>query len=331
MPEIKEIPLETLDFSNRSYVFRHTTEVDELANSIQYEGMIHPPVVMAKAGGKHVIIAGYLRLLAAKKLETAKVRCLVYAEKELEREEFLKIAIAENTKRQNLRPVEIAEALRRIQEELDLTNEELANEFGETFGIGKTSEQIERYLKLSSFDSETKDFLAQNPSKDMDFELLKIEDAADRKELVNLVREHKDIRKNQLGRIIDSAKTIEEKGSGKGGLKGVFNQGAIREILDSHELTGSKKINTFLAALEKEADPERIAKQENFDKLVVKLDKAFEEKDPSLVRKVSVRKPEFGKHEIRVTLTIETTADLIEMMKTLYDVRKTVIEPLIRL
>ncbi len=330
MPDIKDIALSDLDFSNRAFVFRHTSEVDELANSIQYEGMIHPPVLMAKASGKHVIVAGYLRLLAAKKLNTEKVRALVYSEKELEREEFLKIAIAENTKRQNLRPVEIAEALRRIQEELDLTNEELAAEFGETFGIGKTAEQVERYLKLNRFDTETKDFLAQNPAKDMDFELLKVEDDADRKELVNLVREHKDIRKSQLGQIINHARVIEEK-AGKGGMKGVFAQGAIREILDNSELSGSKKINTFLAALEKEADPQRIAKQEAFDKLATKLDLAFEEKNHELVRKVSVRKAEFGKHEIRVTLIIESTEDLIEMMKTLYDVRKTVIEPMIRL
>lgn len=330
MPQIKQVALDTIDFKNRDYVFRHVHDVGDLENSIQYEGMIHPPVVQEKASGKHLIVAGSLRLLAAKNLQKDKVACLVYQEKELEKEEFLKIAIAENTKRQNLRPVEIAEALARIREELSLSDEELAEQFGETFGIGKTPEQIRKYLELNALDSKTKDFFATAPVKDMEFTVAGVKDQGDRDALIALVEQHRDIKKNQLGKIIENAQKVAESDP-KAGFKSVFEQGSIKEILDNHEMAGSKKINTFLAELERMADPERLAKQEEFDRLHDQLDAALTQHDPGFVKKVAVRKPVFGDPSLKITLTIESSKDFGDLVKILYDLRKSVLEPMIRM
>ncbi len=334
MPQHLDIKLEEIDLQDRRYVFRHGKEHPGLENSLRYEGLIHSPVLLEKdrpnANGKYIIVAGSLRIMAAKTIGLQTIHCNVYAEKELEREDFLKIAIAENTKRENLRPVEIAEALKRIQDELDLTIDELAEDFGDTFGIGRDSEQVERYLRLNTFDDHTKDFLADAPQQDVAFDLLKVPQEKDRSALISLMKEHQDLKKAQIGKIIKNATVLSDKKAG-GGFKGVFEEGSIKGILENTELTGSKKINAFLAELEKEADPERIEKTQAFEKLMDKLDEAFRSKDPELVKKISVRKPVFGERELKVTLTINSTRDLIDIMKELYELKGTVIEPMLKL
>jgi ParB/RepB/Spo0J family partition protein len=334
MPHHADIKLEEIDFSDRRYIFRHGKESKGLENSLRYEGLIHSPVLLEKdrpnSNGKYIIVAGSLRLSAAKNIGLNSVFAVVYAEKEIEREDFLKIAIAENTKRENLRPVEIAEALKRIQDELDLTIDELAEDFGDTFGLGRDSEQVERYLRLNTFDNSTKDFLADAPVQDVAFDLLKVPEEKDRSALISLMREHQDLKKAQIGKIIKNAQVLSDKHPGSG-FKGVFEEGAIRGILDNNELSGSKKINAFLAELEKEADPERIEKTQAFEKLMDKLDETLRKKDPELVRKVQIRKPVFGEREIKVTLTINTTRDLVDIMKELYEIKGTVIEPMLKL
>ena len=107
MSKLQNIPISAIDFKNKAYTFRHSFNVDDLEESIKYEGLLYPPILV-KESDRFVVVAGYRRLLACQKLGKEEVSCVVHEQNDLEKDELLKISIVENTKRKSLRPVEIA-------------------------------------------------------------------------------------------------------------------------------------------------------------------------------------------------------------------------------
>jgi len=100
--------------------------LQELANSIHANGIIQPLIVRRKAG-HYELIAGERRLRAAKLAGLAAVPAVVqdYADDRL-----LEIALVENIQREDLNPIETAQALERLVREMHLSHEEIANRTG---------------------------------------------------------------------------------------------------------------------------------------------------------------------------------------------------------
>src|SRR5208282_1715729 len=100
--------------------------LQELANSIQTNGIIQPLIVRRK-GGHYELIAGERRLRAAKVAGLSEVPVVVqdYADDRL-----LEIALVENIQREDLNPIETAQALDRLSREMNLSHEEIANRTG---------------------------------------------------------------------------------------------------------------------------------------------------------------------------------------------------------
>jgi ParB family chromosome partitioning protein len=100
--------------------------LQELANSIQTNGIIQPLIVRRK-GGHYELIAGERRLRAAKLAGLSEVPVVVqdYADDRL-----LEIALVENIQREDLNPIETAQALERLVREMHLSHEEIANRTG---------------------------------------------------------------------------------------------------------------------------------------------------------------------------------------------------------
>jgi ParB/RepB/Spo0J family partition protein len=331
MPVLKAVSLDEIDFNDKSYIFRHTFNVDDLENSIEYEGLLYSPILVKPENGKHIIVAGYRRLTACKNLGRKKVNCILYDIKDKGKEEFLKISIAENTKRKDLKPVEIAEALLRIKEELKLSDEELAAQFGETFNIGSDCETVQKYLKLNLFDEETKDILADTNDSGVEFELAEVGRKDDRNALLDIVKQNKTIKKNQLKKIIDNAKKLNEESGSKGSLKSVLQENSLSGILSDENLSGSKKINAYLGELENKAYPERAIKIEKQNEIIIAFKEYLRSNEIDFSSKISIKKKLLDDKTVRLTLDIDSTKELKEMLKILYEGRKKYISPLINL
>lgn len=328
MSKLQEVPLSAIDFDNKSYIFRHTFNVEDLENSITYEGLLFSPILV-KQKDKFVIVAGYRRLTACRKLDKKAIQCVVYEEGELEQDELLKVSIAENTKRKDLKPVEIAEALLRIKNELHLSDEELANQFGETFNIGSNTEIVQKYLRLNLFDEKSKDLLAETPHEEVEFTIADLKEKTDRESLVDIVRQYKDIKKNQLKKIIDNAQKVSAQD--KTSLKRVFEEDSLKSILQNENLPGSKKINAFLGELENRANPNRQEMLEKYHKELRSFKAFLEQQNPDYVQKISLKKDNLEDSHLKITLNIRNTKELTEMMKILYEGRKKHLMPLIDL
>jgi ParB family chromosome partitioning protein len=102
------------------------TRLDELSNSIQTHGIIQPLLVRRK-GSTYELIAGERRLRAAKLAGLVEVPAIVqdYAD-----ERILEIALIENIQREDLNPMETAQALERLHKEMNLSHEEIATRTG---------------------------------------------------------------------------------------------------------------------------------------------------------------------------------------------------------
>lgn len=121
--------------------------LDELADSIREKGLIQPLIVLKENDGRggYFLIAGERRLRASKMAGLTEVPVIV---KDVPSEDLLELALIENIQRQDLHPLEEAEAYSRLIDEFNLTQEEIARRVGKE---RSTVTNTLRLLKLPDF------------------------------------------------------------------------------------------------------------------------------------------------------------------------------------
>jgi len=101
-------------------------KLNELAASIKAHGVLLP-ILLRREGGRLEVVAGERRLRAARIAGLDSVPALM---KELSSSQALEVALVENLQREDLNPIEQAEAYLRLQDEFGLTQEEVARRVG---------------------------------------------------------------------------------------------------------------------------------------------------------------------------------------------------------
>lgn len=125
------------------------SSLDELAMSIDSNGIIQPIVVRKKNGG-YQIVAGERRWRAAQKAGLRNVPVVV---REIGDEKLLEIALIENIQRQELNAVEEARAFRKLIDNIGLTQEMVSAR------IGKSRSMIATSLRLLKLPAEVLDLI----------------------------------------------------------------------------------------------------------------------------------------------------------------------------
>jgi ParB family chromosome partitioning protein len=100
--------------------------LEELAASIRESGIVQP-ILVRRRGERYQIIAGERRWRAAQKLGLASVPVTV---RDVPDERLLELALVENIQREELSPLEEAQAFHRLHDEFHLTQEEIARRVG---------------------------------------------------------------------------------------------------------------------------------------------------------------------------------------------------------
>jgi ParB family chromosome partitioning protein len=115
--------------------------LDELVESVRERGVLQPLLVRSTAQG-YQLIAGERRWRAAQRAGLERVPVIV---KDTAEPEAYELALIENIQRKDLNPIEEGEAYRRLQEEFNLSQEEIAKKIGKD---RSTVANILRLLKL---------------------------------------------------------------------------------------------------------------------------------------------------------------------------------------
>jgi ParB family transcriptional regulator, chromosome partitioning protein len=127
---------------------RHIFEeslIQELSDSIKMHGLIQPITVRSKKDGRYEIISGERRFRASKRAGLTVIPAYI---RHVDDAQSLEMAIIENIQRENLNPVEIALSFRRMIEECDLSQEEMA------VRVGKSRSAVTNFLRLLNLPSE---------------------------------------------------------------------------------------------------------------------------------------------------------------------------------
>ena len=113
--------------------------IEELAQSIRSQGIIEPIVVRPRAAGGYEIIAGERRWRAAQRAGLAAVPAVV---RDVDDRQAIAMALIENIQREDLNPLEEAQALQRLLDEYALKHEQLAE------AVGKSRTAVTNLLRL---------------------------------------------------------------------------------------------------------------------------------------------------------------------------------------
>ncbi len=139
---------------NRTQPRRNFDEdaLQELADSIQQYGIIQP-IVVQKKGKRYEIIAGERRWRAARKAGLLEVPVII---KEFAPEDIFAIALIENIQREDLNPIEEAQAYSRLIQEHHLKQDELAEK------VAKNRVTITNSMRLLKLDERVQQMLIDN-------------------------------------------------------------------------------------------------------------------------------------------------------------------------
>jgi len=137
---LKELPIEFLKpgkYQPRKDMREEALE--ELTASIKAQGLMQPIVVRPVGPNQYEIIAGERRWRASQMAQLDKIPALI---KDVPDEAAIAMALIENLQREDLNPMEEAEALHRLSVEFDLSHQQVAD------AVGKSRTAVSNLLRL---------------------------------------------------------------------------------------------------------------------------------------------------------------------------------------
>lgn len=164
--------------------------LEELSNSIKTHGLIQPVVVQKDSDGSYFIIAGERRTRASIMAGLEKIPVVISDVKD---ENKLEVALIENIQREDLNPIEEAQAYQAIIEMGNLTQEELS------FRVGKRRSTITNAIRLLQLPAEMQVALKEGKiSSGHAKALLSVEDVPKRAELFKeIIEKHLSVRQTE--------------------------------------------------------------------------------------------------------------------------------------
>ena len=150
---LAQIPLDRIAIN--PYQPRKTFDekaIDDLTRSVREHGIVQPIVVTRTSDNRYRLIAGERRFRAAQKAGLQNVPAVI--KDLLQESDALQIALIENIQREDLNPMEEANAYHQLHDEFGLTQEEISKR------VGKERSTVANFLRLLKLPDPVKKLLA---------------------------------------------------------------------------------------------------------------------------------------------------------------------------
>ena len=149
--DLRQLPLEFLQRGKyQPRIDFDEAALQELADSIKAQGVMQPIVVRSIGADRYEIVAGERRWRASQLAALDTIPAIV---RDISDETAIAMALIENIQRENLNPLEEARALKRLQTEFDLSQQEVAT------AVGKSRPFIANLMRLLSLEREVSEML----------------------------------------------------------------------------------------------------------------------------------------------------------------------------
>lgn len=149
--DLKQLPVEFM--TRGKYQPRrdmHPEALEDLANSIRAQGVMQPIVVRPIGVDKYEIIAGERRWRASQQAGLDTIPALI---KDVPDESAMAMALIENIQREDLNAMEEAQALVRLQQEFELTQQQVAD------AVGKSRTTVTNLIRLTALEQDVQKLL----------------------------------------------------------------------------------------------------------------------------------------------------------------------------
>jgi ParB family chromosome partitioning protein len=149
--ELKKLPLDLLQrgkYQPRTHMDK--TALEDLAASIKAQGVVQPIVVRPITNGNYEIVAGERRWRAAQLAGLDTIPAVV---RRIPDEAAIAIALIENIQRENLNPVEEANALQRLIDEFQMTHQKVSE------AVGRSRAAVTNLLRLLTLQADVREML----------------------------------------------------------------------------------------------------------------------------------------------------------------------------
>jgi ParB family transcriptional regulator, chromosome partitioning protein len=151
--ELRRLPVDLVRRSKfQPRVDMHPESLEDLANSIKAQGVVQPIVVKPTGTGSYEIIAGERRWRAAQLAGLQEIPAVV---RDVTDQAAMAMALIENIQRENLNPMEEANALQRLIHEFQLTHQEVAE------AVGRSRAAVSNLLRLLELNDDVKRLVEQ--------------------------------------------------------------------------------------------------------------------------------------------------------------------------
>ncbi len=149
--ELRMLPIQQIQ-AGKYQPRRHWNDeaLDELAASIKAQGLIQPVVVREIGKHSYELIAGERRWRAAQRAQLGEIPALI---KKVSEEAVPAMALIENIQRQDLTPLEEADALKRLIDDFELTHQQAAD------AVGRSRASVSNMLRLTEMPESIKRLL----------------------------------------------------------------------------------------------------------------------------------------------------------------------------
>lgn len=149
--ELRMLPIQQIQ-PGKYQPRRHWNDeaLDELAASIKAQGVIQPVVVRELGKNSYELIAGERRWRAAQRAQLSDIPALI---KKVSEEAVPAMALIENIQRQDLTPLEEADALKRLIDDFELTHQQAAD------AVGRSRAAVSNLLRLTELPPSIKKLL----------------------------------------------------------------------------------------------------------------------------------------------------------------------------
>ena len=124
--------------------------LQELADSIKAQGVMQPIIVRSVSDKKYEIIAGERRWRATQLAGLESIPVIV---RNVSDETAIAMALIENIQREDLNPIEEAASLQRLQQEFELTQQEVAT------AVGKSRSTVANLIRLMTLEGDVRRLL----------------------------------------------------------------------------------------------------------------------------------------------------------------------------
>ena len=151
--ELRRLPVDMVRRGKyQPRVDMHPDSLEDLANSIKAQGVVQPIVVKPSGSGGYEIIAGERRWRAAQLAGLQEIPAVI---RDVPDQAAMAMALIENIQRENLNPMEEANALQRLIQEFQLTHQEVAE------AVGRSRAAVSNLLRLLELNEDVKRLVEQ--------------------------------------------------------------------------------------------------------------------------------------------------------------------------